>query len=69
MTTGHIILDLVKSVGVPFALLIFILIRLDFYVARFLNHFGDLKKSIDALTDEVKKIKYYIHAKDPPYEN
>lgn len=69
MNTFKIILDLAKTVGVPFALLIIILFRLDHYVGRFLNHFGELKDSINALTDEVKSIKYYMHAKDPPHES
>ena len=65
MNIPEVLLYLAKNVGVPFTLLIIVLVRLDFYVARALNHFGELTDSIDALTDEVKKIKYYIHSKDP----
>ena len=68
MNIPEVLLYLVKNVGVPFTLLIIVLWRVDFYIDRCLNHFGELTDAIDALKDEVKNFKYYIHLKEPPRE-
>lgn len=68
MTLFNQIVELAKSVGIPFTLLFYILYRLDHYVIRFLSQFDELKNSIHALTDEVKKLKHYSQVKDPFHE-
>jgi len=60
---------LVKEVGIPFAIVLYLLWRIDHYVDRFLNHFGTLNKVLGEMSSEVKNFKYYIHLQKPPNES
>ena len=60
--------EMISKVGVPFALVFWLLIKADRYVAHFMNHFGEITKAMKELTDEVKNFKYYIHSQEPPHE-
>lgn len=60
---------LLKNVGLPGTLLFLVLYRVDHYIKHLFSSFGDISDSLDKLTSEIKNIKYYIHAKEPPHED
>jgi hypothetical protein len=64
----EVIIDLVKTVGAPFALVFFLIFKADRYVARMLNHQGEMNQVLKEIRDEVKCLKYYLHAQKPPKE-
>lgn len=64
------ITSLIRTVGLPVSILLLVLYRVDHFVNRLFNVFGDFTTSIDNLTSEIKNLKYSIHIKDPPlHEN
>lgn len=69
MDNADFLYTLLKNVGLPGTILFLVLYRVDHYIKHLFSTFGDISASLDNLTSEIKNIKYYIHAKEPPREN